>query len=860
MLDGFLRIGDRRTAGRYATAAAFLVVGATLLFQDLPVMAQPPSTQPTVRVSYHEPFWIEGPDGTALASLTLTPVVRTLPGGASVPLRMEPFIDGATGAQVGQISWIVPSPKEGHPDEATTQLASNPEEIHIKVKVTGLTQTTSATAALFAGPFQIGTVTVAREKVPLGLTMTRPGEPAPLPLVQGQTAWLTITNADSLAYPINWTLRLGGPPLHGRMMVPAGGVVDLPLVVAADQMPSWAENLLRPGEREGTLELAYEPVAGRAPVVVRSFPVRVSLSRWGPVVQAAISNLVILLLLLLGAMASVFITHVVPLSIRRRKLYERLAELQRQASSLARTGQASLRTAVRVDLRRVYDLLKQARWFHTDVGAVFEDAARTVGVIAQRIALLREIDDVQRPVAACEKATAANLKDIGRYLDEAARLLNTPDLTAEQLVAARQQVGQARQVRCALDATNDDRKSKLRDRHAALTGELAGYRKDETLGPLFDRVPVLAAIAGSADAAGGGGQPAPPYGDDYVRYEQDVDRLDQFAQFVRTYAARAGTDERAALDRVWRRLADLLTRDGPQALRAAGLLVCQVREGVYAEKLLELVRNDPDAARIEVSPRNAATYQTATFSLVFRDRALNTCAARESLVCVWEFDGPRDPKAKAAKALKGDDQADPSGHYTDQGWTLPHYFTVKGAYDVRASLLDPISRDGPSAATVTQLARSATIHVYPRHSAGGVARALLEGGRLFLLIFIALAALVSGARQQVLKLDLLPAVFTLLAIGYGANGVKNLFTTAAAEGTSSGPPPTPPPPPPATTTPPATTPPPPAPAPTKTPPPATPPPATPERPQQSPQPAQPPEVIAATPAAEAPPRNPRRGK
>ena len=49
------------------------------------------------------------------------------------------------------------------------------------------------------------------------------------------------------------------------------------------------------------------------------------------------------------------------------------------------------------------------------------------------------------------------------------------------------------------------------------------------------------------------------------------------------------------------------------------------------------MKMDPPVARIIVSPRLLAPYDTATFSVVFDNRAINTSAARESLLRSWAF-------------------------------------------------------------------------------------------------------------------------------------------------------------------------------------------------------------------------------
>jgi hypothetical protein len=52
----------------------------------------------------------------------------------------------------------------------------------------------------------------------------------------------------------------------------------------------------------------------------------------------------------------------------------------------------------------------------------------------------------------------------------------------------------------------------------------------------------------------------------------------------------------------------------------------------------------------------------------------------------------------------------------------------------------------------------------------------VEATRLGIALLLALATLVAGAKEQLLKLDLFPALVAIFLIGFGANEVKKLFS------------------------------------------------------------------------------------
>jgi hypothetical protein len=57
----------------------------------------------------------------------------------------------------------------------------------------------------------------------------------------------------------------------------------------------------------------------------------------------------------------------------------------------------------------------------------------------------------------------------------------------------------------------------------------------------------------------------------------------------------------------------------------------------------------------------------------------------------------------------------------------------------------------------------------------GVGR-ILEIMWLLLTLFLALIGMIAGAKDQVLKLDLVPALIAIFLVGFGADQIKNLLT------------------------------------------------------------------------------------
>src|SRR6185295_12024106 len=97
-------------------------------------------------------------------------------------------------------------------------------------------------------------------------------------------------------------------------------------------------------------------------------------------------------------------------------------------------------------------------------------------------------------------------------------------------------------------------------------------------------------------------------------------------------------------------------------LSAARLLVREMEDDVYADRIGELL-NQTDAT-IEIDPKIAYEGSPLELCVRFRNDALNTAAAREEWVCLWDFgDGLQET-----------------------GWTVSHYFqSPKPKYTVSTS-------------------------------------------------------------------------------------------------------------------------------------------------------------------------------
>jgi hypothetical protein len=145
----------------------------------------------------------------------------------------------------------------------------------------------------------------------------------------------------------------------------------------------------------------------------------------------------------------------------------------------------------------------------------------------------------------------------------------------------------------------------------------------------------------------------------------------------------------------------------------------------------------------------------------FFNDALDGAAAKQEWTCEWDF---------------GDG-------LTGKGWKVAHYFELrKGAQGITPFPITARLRDenGNLVADAAGKAIEVTRTVDVRPSVQGSLvddRAWTESLKLTAALLIAVFGLVAGARDQLLKLDILPGLVAVFLVGFGADTIKSLLTT-----------------------------------------------------------------------------------
>ncbi len=210
-----------------------------------------------------------------------------------------------------------------------------------------------------------------------------------------------------------------------------------------------------------------------------------------------------------------------------------------------------------------------------------------------------------------------------------------------------------------------------------------------------------------------------------------------------------------------------------KSLRCAISLVQQMRENVYEEDIYKHIKSGK--AKIIFDTQRARPFLPVFFSIAFENPFLNGAAALHSVELDWTF----------------------PNELHEAGWKTCHYFDGKeGGTAVTASqggadlnkpdtMRDKLKRY----ASVKVEAKSlhwqdlqildAKIEVQPENPKAERAGVFANRLRLAIAFGVALAGLKSGALDQLAKLGFAQATIAIIALGFGADTVKNLLTQSS---------------------------------------------------------------------------------
>jgi len=675
------------------------------------------------------------------------------------------------------------------------------EKIQVRIKVVGMTTSGTATVAILNNGTRIGDLVVIRYPVAVTVDEIKPG--SVVSVRAGSPIRVTLRNADRTAYDIRVGMTVGsqlycaaradptkrpvlfcarqalwsqfGWPDNSCQNVepvklPARGVAIVSLEPPCGSSSGMVSGLIKNDEGDGTLrvDLAGTDPATKSvftdPVTQIPFKATVGYAYMGPVGQQIWSTVLIALVLGLGGGCSLLSRYWVPNELARRQLLDELSRVDAVSGPVSGRFGSELSLLMRVEAKRLIDQVRQVLPIRADSEALLAEYRGRLAGLYRRLQQLKALDDAWDSLAELRGACAppSHVHGVEDTLGRIAQTLRRSELTNLEFEKVQADLSAAvdeiRRIDSgdaalseALHTTLDAQRTALQPTAALWSTDVAKELRGKLPGP-------FAVLDGGAID-----------GDSWS--DSQIQALTVIRNYIRMHETSTDQTARDRLKAHEPELIRHLSALSIESLRSASRLVREMREGIYASDLVAALRRSQ--ARIEVEPKSFQPFQLLRLRLRFDRPELNDTAAQSRFRCEWRF---------------GQTDDETSQQTNEEGWEVCHYLTERKPLKVSVSVYNVRPTDESSAPTeaeakpldsrVATLETTLTPDVDLSDRRAHRMKAEIIG--LGVVLLIALLGLVTGAREQITKLDIVPGLIAVFLLGFSADSIKGALTANPA--------------------------------------------------------------------------------
>jgi len=680
---------------------------------------------------------------------------------------------------------------------------------------------------------EMGKIRIVRSNPAFGISLdsTTPASPE-LTFHQGEPAHFRLKNADSMEYKISWEYSVNGRLLRsdkrdaGKLTVPeqhgwfcrlfcrhkqtetfvTPAVVTIPAKGEAEIIftppNEWFAqvSILKEQVADGHLSIQLVPPASDTPAasdcassgIAKAFAVKTHLAYQSGIRSDVKADLIIALFLGLGATFSLILNFMLPNQMRKAKMKEQLASMGRQISNLSTALASRLRVLAGLEQRLITDRLKNLTWTNSEFTTEIQSMDQAMGRLRSRLEFLTTLgttrtnfermrNDLPPTIMFDLEAIFEKVVQIGKIADP-----SDEDVKKCQALILKIQTQLDTGILGNSDFANllQGRKDKFIadfDETNGAIGKTGTCKRLRALLPrpfdlLFTYKGVTIKPAGDEAAV-----------EDLIDLDMALFDLDIIRQYVELVDGMPAADEltKKRTDRE-KELVELLNRRSRESMYASRLLIRKMNDGFFKDDIDAEINGKK--IKVKVSPIEIRQFEPCEFSLRFLKDLLNGAAAREEWVCKWRF---VPPVGSAESEL------------CEEGWEVMHYFQRAETYTLEITLthtgdgskhvIQPVDGFTGQISVLPERRRRFRrvlidlwhlrfIEAYREWNKGKIGAVWwLEFWRLAMALFIALMGLLAGAKEQLLKLEVVPALLAIFLIGFGADQVKNLLTQKNTE-------------------------------------------------------------------------------
>jgi hypothetical protein len=695
------------------------------------------------------------------------------------------------------------------------------QEWEVAVTVTGVNDEGNYETTLRNQGVAIGTLKIQRPAAPfsVSLDVATPDSPE-LTFVDGQPAHFWLKNGDPQEVPITWEYSVNGQVLRstdaeavyrdhkrcfwdwwckeepkgnavvqavaGPVTLPRNGEREIIFAMPHRWFTGWFTGLFKGKDADGhlTVEQFVADCAGKTPVV-KTFKIKSHFIKQSSISRQIMADVIIFLFLLIGGSFSLWLGSALPNQMRRIKLKGQLSVLGAQIGNLSYSLASRLRVLLGMEHQLIKERLKNLTWSNPDFSTEMDDIELAVGRLRTRSQYIAALGEVRTKfeTARAKGLPPGMLFDLEEKFEKIVAIgrksnaADTDAQTAQDLIKGIQdEIDDGVQVTAnslkPLVLRFNDFKKGLDRRKKGLLVRTKTYLKirHKLPGPFRDLEDLDPGTIKADDMS-----PAEFIFLDELRFKLEM--LDTYVRLAEGIAEDHAS--RKELEKHEDKLVDFLSKNSWSAEYDAQLLVREMKDGNFKKDIEEEITNS--RVRIKYDPQTVRQFQPVEFSLCFLKTPLNERLAREEWTCSWTFKG------------EGDET------FVEEGFSVTHYFRQTGPYHIEVELdhhrdhtqlkVPKVGRLVDGRIHVAAIPQGTRRHVWslllqrkwadarrewrsiPRN-----ARRRLERIRLALALFVALAALQAGAKEKLLQMEVWPALLAIIALGFGADQVKNLLT------------------------------------------------------------------------------------
>jgi hypothetical protein len=611
--------------------------------------------------------------------------------------------------------------------------AAADEELTIKIDFAHMTEAGESKGELYCDDKPIGALVALKQLgLPLKVTVNQnPPEKPELAFVKGQTLNVQLKNDDPVTYPLAWELLIKGRSQQGTGTIGPNDVATLAITPDPEWFSSY-QSFFKDETVDGNLTLRYQPKGGHAadsypakPILIKARLNSFSIGRRD--LQATV---VILVVLAFGGILSTYFSVDLVNRLRKVGIKKRLSKLAKQTGEIAPQLTSQLRVALLLEPKRITAEFPKGYLLTPEAASVLGQCATDTDALDVRVSLAAQVSDAAAREGRAINAgrIAPSLADrVDRDLSGAQDLLKKSTLSPAEVQKVQTWIADALNILDNLDAPDPVLEQTLTNRLQDLQAKFTDAVKQDSL---------FVSIKGQAPAPfvllspGGGGGPQANRDASSRKLQVVYDLIQMKLQ--------PGPE-----------IVDSLRRQDLRSVQNAELLLRELKDEVTPRELHSAIGADPPQFRIIIDRDVVRINRASMMRVVFNNPRYNEAAAKRRVECTWDLGHDR---------------------LTERGWEIYHYFPEAGLDQVKVMFRDENQAEIAQKKPGAQL----QVKVHPPYPEGR-SHGAIEIQRWLIGFLVAVLGLFAGAKDKIVTLDTLGAVFAVFLLGFAIDMAKNLL-------------------------------------------------------------------------------------